>query len=139
MAAQSQVYAVPPFAPDPANILCGLATASGNTIITIPAGRVWQGTVVISANVLVGINAAAVSASARISTAGAGVTPAAGDYIRLDIGAPITAVSALTGTSASGFISGVMLVAAPSGNSATLVLNTTNTTTQSASAVGVLL
>lgn len=127
-----------PFAPDPSNILSGLAASNGGTIITIPAGRVWQGVVTISASVLVGTAGAAVSASARVSTAGTGVVPAAGDYVRLDIGSPVSAAT-LSGTGSNSSVSAPLTVAAPSGNSVTLVLNSTNTTTQSASASGLLL
>ena len=138
MALPIAAYQYQPFIPDPSNILCGLAITNGGTIITIPAGRIWQGTVTLSGSTLVAIAGTALSASARVSTAGTGVIPAAGDYVRLDIGAPASAVG-LAGTSANGSISAPMLVAAPSGNAVTLVLNTTNTTTQSASAIGVLM
>lgn len=131
-------YVYAPFAPDPADILAGLATSNSGTIITIPAGRTWSGTVTLSASVLVTTAGAAVNASARVSTAGTGVVPTAGDYVRLDIAAPISA-TALNGTSGVGSVSAPLLVSAPVGNSVTLVLNATNTTVQSASASGVLL
>lgn len=138
MPAPSQVYALPPFAPASADILCGLATSPGGTIITIPAGRVWQGVVTLSGNALVAIGGGAANASVRASTAGANVSPTAGDYVRLDLGVP-AAGTALAGAAANGTLSSPMLVAAPAGNSATLVLNSTGTNTQSASAIGFLL
>lgn len=137
MPASPQVYSVPPFVPNAASILAGVATTNGGTIITVPAGQTWMGTVTLSASVLVAVGGAAVSASARVSTAGTGVLPAAGDYLRLDLGAP-AAGTALAGSSANNGVAGTMVVTAPSGNSVTLVLNTTNTTTQSASAMGYL-
>lgn len=130
-------YSFPPFVPDSSNILAGLATANSGTIITIPAGRTWIGSVTVSASVLVAVAGAAVSASARVSTAGTGVIPAAGDYVRVDIGSP-TSGAALNGTNGVGSTTAPLVVAAPAGNSVTLVLNVTNTTTQSASASGIL-
>ena len=128
----------PPFVPDPSNILSGLATSNAATIITIPAGRTWMGTVTISASAVVAVAGAAINASARVSTAGSGVIPATGDYIRLDLGAPASG-TALTGTASNSSISSPLTVSAPATNSVTLVLNVTNTTVQNASAIGVLL
>jgi hypothetical protein len=127
-----------PGAPASANILAGVATANAAMIITIPAGRTWVGTVSLSASVVVASAGAAVTASARVSTAGTGVVPAAGDYLRLDLNAPASAAAA-AGTKDSGQISTPMTVVAPAGNAVTLVLNVTNTTVQSASANGALI
>lgn len=128
----------PPYVPKSSDILCGLATSNGATIITIPAGRIWSGIITLSATVIVASSGAAVNANARVSTAGTGVLPPAGDYIRLDVSAPASVLSAV-GTGATESVSAPLIVAAPSGNAVTLVLNTTNTTTQSASACGLLL
>ena len=130
-------WTLPPFIPDPSNILCGLATASGGTLITVPAGKTWQGTVTMTASVVVAAAGSALNASARVSTLGVGAQPPPGDYIRIDLGAPAGA-AAVAGTADSGMVSSPMLLAAPAGNSVSLVLNTTGTTAQSASAVGVL-
>lgn len=138
MAPNVAPWTLPPFTPDTSQILCGLATANGGTIITVPAGRFWSGMVTISACALVASAGAAVSASARVSTAGTGVIPSAGDYVRLDIAAPAS-IAAAIGTNGEGTITAPMMVAAPSGNAVTLVLNTTNVNTASASACGLLL
>jgi hypothetical protein len=123
--------------PDPSNILCGLATSNAATIITIPAGKTWVGTIVLSASVAVASGGATINASARVSTAGTGVVPAAGDYVRVDLSAPASVAAGL-GTGATQDIQSPMIVTAPAGNTVTLVLNVTNTTTQSASAIGTL-
>jgi hypothetical protein len=129
---------LPPYIPKPADILCGLQTSNGATLITIPAGRIWSGIVTVSATALVASSGAAVSANARVSTAGTGVVPGAGDYVRLDLAAPASVLSAV-GTASNSSISAPLIVSAPSGNSVALVLNTTNVNTASASACGVLL
>lgn len=139
MTLPTAAYQFAPFAPDPANILAGLATANAGTIITIPAGRIWSGMVTITGSILVApASVNAISASARVSTSGTGVIPAAGDYVRLDLASAGSALSSV-GTGANSSISAPLIVAAPSGNSVTLVLNVTNTNTQSASASGILL
>lgn len=121
----------------PGNILCGLATASGGTIITVPAGRIWIGTVTISASAIVASGGAAVTASARVSVLGAGANPPAGDYVRLDLVSPASLLAAI-GTGCNSSISAPLIVAAPVGNSVELRLNSTNCAAQSASACGVL-
>lgn len=123
---------------NPANILCGLATSNGGTIITVPAGRIWSGTVTVSATVVVASGGGAVNGSARVSTFGSGVIPPAGDYVRVDVSAPASILAAI-GTVGSGSISAPLVVAAPADNSVSLILNSTNTTTQSASASGSLI
>jgi hypothetical protein len=138
MAGPVTPWTVAPFAPEAANLLCGLTAVNGGTIITIPTGRTWVGKVTLSATVLVASNGAAISANARVSTAGAGVTPPAGDYARLDIAAPASILSAI-GTAGMGTNTTPLMVIAGSGAPATLVLNSTNVNTASASACGVLL
>ncbi len=123
---------------DDGDILCGVATSSGSTIITIPAGRTWQGYVTLSAAVGNASAGVAISASARVSTAGTNVVPSAADYLRVDL--YVAASAAVSpGNNESGHVTTQMTVRAPAGNSVTLVLNTTSTNVQSASANGTLL
>lgn len=121
----------------PSYSLCGSTTTNGGTIITIPAGRSWRGHVTLSATVAVAPGGAAVVASARVSVVGANSTPPAGDYLRVDLQAPASVLGAV-GTGGSGTNGAPMFVTAPDANSVDLVLNTTNTTMQSASANGTL-
>jgi len=70
-------------APAAASILVGhqaqTATTAATTIITIPAGSTWYGTVTVSADVgVAAASATAGQALGTVTTAGAGVTPAAG-------------------------------------------------------------
>lgn len=119
------------------SILCGLAIANGATIITIPAGKTWVGVVTISGCVAVGTGGGQALASARVATAGATVTPPAGEYGRLDLVAPASVLAAI-GTAAEGSVH-VPLVVAAGANPATLVFNFTGMTAASASASGFIL
>jgi|SRR5882757_3421686 len=117
--------------------LCGNATTNGGTILTIPAGTSWKGTVTLSATVQIGSGGAAVMASARVSIAGAGAMPPAGDYLRVDLQAPASILGAI-GTGDSGSMMSDMFITAGA-SPVTLVLNTTGTSSQSASANGRIL
>lgn len=121
-----------------ADILCGTATAPGAVIIDLPAGRTWHGVVTLSAVVRVASGGAAVNAVARVDIGGVGVVPPAGTYLRLNLSAPASAVGG-NGTVDSGQISTTMTIITPAVNSISLILNTTDTTMQSASANGQLL
>lgn len=121
----------------PSMILCGLAIASGTTIITIPAGMLWMGWITLSASNAIASGGGQVSGSARVSVVGAGANPPPGDYIRLDLTAPASILAAI-GTGANSSINAPLIVAAPTGQAVTLVLNTSSTTAQSASACGIL-
>lgn len=117
-----------------ADVLCGTATANGGTIITVPASSQWQGTVTLSATVQVASGGAAVMANARVSIAGNNSTPPAGDYLRVDLQAPASLVGAV-GTGDSETASTPMTIITTD-QPVSLVLNTTNTVSQSASANG---
>lgn len=121
-----------------ANILAGLTTTSGGTVITIPATRTWSGTVIISGSILVAGGGTAISGSVRASIAGTNAIPSAGDYLRCEIQVGNSVIAGM-GLSSNCTASIPMVVTAPAGNAVTLVLNTTNTTQQSASAFGFLL
>lgn len=120
-----------------ANILSGSATASNTasaqTIITIPAGRTWYGTV--SAEIVQTAGTGLVSAN--INTAGAGVTPAAAVNLCTVSATAVTAAGNVSDQQTSG----PFYVVAPGGNSVTLTLTNTSATTNvsHASALGILL
>ncbi len=116
------------------SILSGNATTNGGVIITIPAMSNWYGHITLSASVAVPAGGSALNANARVTLAGAGSSPPAGDYLRLDLSAPASSLAGI-GTSDSGSLGTPMAVSAGS-SPATLTLNTSNTTMQSASAVG---
>jgi hypothetical protein len=58
-------------------ILSGTATSSGSTIITIPAGEIWQGSLSVS----LGTDNNNSSLSISVSGGGTGVSPAAGTVL----------------------------------------------------------
>ena len=89
----------------PATILGGSAAAGGATLITVPAGRTWRGSVQIS-NQTPG-------SSVQVQTAGAGVTPAAGTVL---CGAQLAAAA----TASSDPSIAEVYVSAPAGNAVTL-------------------
>lgn len=89
----------------PATILGGSAAVGGATLITVPAGRTWRGSVQIS-NQTPG-------SSVQVQTAGAGVTPAAGTVL---CGAQLAAGA----TASSDPSIAEVYVSAPAGNVVTL-------------------
>lgn len=69
-------------------ILSGTATSSGGTIITIPAGETWQGS--LSASIGADANNSALSIA--VAGGGTGVSPAAGTVL-LAVGVKVAALS----------------------------------------------
>jgi hypothetical protein len=132
--------------PTAANILDGYltfaATTAATTLITIPAGRIWVGT--IGASCSCAETAAAVNtavARAVFTTAGAGVTPAAGTYFVVDARAGQNAATGTAGTSSANYGSIPFVVIAPAGNAVTIQVASSNqgsTSVVDASAIGAL-
>lgn len=119
------------------NILSGATTTPGSTIITIPANSIWRGTVTLSAAVVVASGAAAQKAFAVVTVNGTTTNPPAGDYVRIDLHAPQSATSGV-GTQDSGTLISNLTVSSGA-SPATLTLGATNTTAQSAAALGELI
>jgi len=123
----------------PAQILSGSATAANNgspqTIITIPAGRTWNGSLAIS---MTNQATTGTSVSANINAAGAGVVPASTVHLLSVIAGTVGAVA---GDATNSNSTGDVTVSAPAANAVTLTLtNTTATTCMSmANANGVLI
>lgn len=120
-----------------ANILDGFSTAAG-TLLTIPAGRTWVGTIAINGGVAVAAGGSATTGTVTISTAGSGVTPAAGNYLQLVCVAPASG-AALDGTNAQQEIDCQFQVVSPAANSTTIVVAQSNMTNFAVSAIGNLL
>lgn len=123
-----------PVIPAASNILCGGVNAVNSvapvTIITIPAGRTWYGTIHTAAN---NITAVAADASGVVKVNGSGVTPANSTIVALT-----TAVGA-TGPAIGG-ASGPIYITAGSGAATVTLTNSTATTFSSyAVANGILL
>jgi len=124
---------------NPTQILAGSAAAIGTvtpqTIITIPAGQTWSGS--ISAT-MTNNATSGTTIEAQINTAGTGVIPSSSVNLLTVMAATVGTVA--SDTTNSGIISDVV-VAAPPGNSVTITLtNSTSTTNRSyANACGVLI
>jgi len=119
-----------PGAPVAANILVGFqsftSTTGATTVITVPAGRTWQGTVAVScACQTVAATATAGQARAVISVAGAGATPAAGTVGACEAKNGANAATGTVGTQAANSVTFPLVVIAPGGNAVTVQVATT--------------
>lgn len=129
-----------------ADVVAGFQTfaASGGptTVITVPQGRTWVGTVTVqAASAEAAAGTVGATATGTVTTAGVGVTPAAGTYLRADAIAGANAAGGTTGSDASGFASLPMTVVAPGANNVTIQATAAITGTQgqvSVSAAGAL-
>lgn len=108
----------------PATILGASANAGGATLVTIPAGRTWRGSIQISNETP--------NSSVQVQTAGAGVTPAAGTAL-------CAAVLAAGATSSTSPDIADVYVSAPAGNAVTLTTVVAGAPTFIATANGRLL
>lgn len=111
--------------PAAADVLDGFqtfaATGGPTTVITVPQGRTWSGTVTIScATQNAGANAVTGQATGVVSTAGAGVTPVAGNYLRCDALAGANVAAGTVGDSGDNFLSSPFVVVAPVANAVTV-------------------
>lgn len=92
-------------APNPGNILCGKfnsADGATGTLITIPAGHVWKGKLVLNATGAVAPSGAAVSSHATIQVSGSGTpTPASGQVL-VDVFINVPAQTASTSGQVTG-------------------------------------
>lgn len=128
--------AAPTAAAAAVNVLAGrqvfAASTATTTLITVPAGRVWQGTVGASVSCSVAAaSAVAGQARALFSTAGAGVSPVAGVYFGVDAQAGANAASGTTGSQAANFGFMALTVVAPAQNAVTVQVASTNAGTSS--------
>ena len=134
--------------PAAADMLSGhqafVATVGATTVITVPAGRTWVGAVALACDVA--LAAAVVTtgrAFAQVTTAGTGVTPAAGTYLSCEARAGANAATGTVGSQEStSLVVPDFYVAAPAGNAVTLQMSATITGTDgrvSVSAIGRLL
>lgn len=122
---------------DQANLLSGAASSNGATIITIPAGRVWAGSVSLNCTLTVAASGAAVSSGATVSIAGSTATPAAGVILRVWVSAPAQQAGTTAQVANNDHIP--LLVIAAGTSAATLTLQTNSTSAAAATAAGVLI
>ncbi len=121
-------------APVISNILSFSRTNDG-TLITIPANKIWKGSVQVSGSILSAINAAAVSGHVRIDfTPGTGGT-AAYRLAQVVLHTPAGAL-ATTGTTSNGSVSVMNIEVYAGTTSATISLGSSNATQMFASCSG---
>lgn len=97
--------------------------AAGATILNVPAGRTWRGSVAVAVSAVAAIGAAAVTLAGRVNVAGVGAVPAVGALVECPVSLAVTTATATMG--ASGHNSVVVtdvLVVAPAGNAVTLAV-----------------
>jgi hypothetical protein len=124
--------------PNPANVLHG-ETAAIATIITVPAGRTWRGTLVIAGAVAAAAGAAAINAIANIKVNGTGSVPTAGtNLLTLPLSTPVVAAATAGIAIAASVTLTDVVVVAPPANAVTVDFNPTAATAR-AVAHGVLL
>lgn len=121
-------------APVAADVLGAVATVTATggptTLITIPAGRTWVGTVAVNVSAAnAAANATAGRALGYISTAGTNVTPAAGALIAVDARCGANAATGTVGSQSSNSDRQNVVVIAPAGNDVTLTIQTVVTGT----------
>lgn len=114
----------------PSTVLAGYqsftATTAATTLVTIPAGKTWTGTVAVSAACAETAAATVVpNALGVISVAGAGATPAAGNYFGVQATSGANATTGTVGSGGSNFGSLPMIVVAPAGNAVTIQVTVT--------------
>lgn len=101
------------------------ATTGATTLLTVPQGRTWIGTVSVMCAVNnAAANTAAGVASAVIATAGTGVTPAAATVAECVALAGANLAGGTVGDSGSSYMSVPLVVRAPTTNVVTLTLAT---------------
>lgn len=134
--------------PAAADIVAGhqafTATTAATTVITVPAGGTWRGSISLSCDASrVAAATTAAQALGEVTIAGAGSTPAAGTYVSCEARAGANAATGTTGTQAANTVTvPEFVVVAPAGNAVTVQATATIDATNgrvSCSAIGRLL
>jgi hypothetical protein len=121
-----------------ATIVAGSRTATG-TLLTVPAGRTWSGTVTVSVTVVNAAGSAAENAAVWVEPAGTGANPTAGTALCRAHAAIGAAAAALNGNASSTPLAMAMWVRAPDDNDVTLEVASSGTPESfSVTACGVL-
>lgn len=121
------VVSAAPFLVAPTSIVSGNVTAANTaaaqTLITIPAGRTWYGSVNVT---LTNQATTGTLVLASVATAGTGVTPAAATVV---LGVQAGSVGTVAGDATNTQGVSNIYVVAPAGNSVTLTLTNSTATT----------
>jgi hypothetical protein len=118
-------------APAAANIRHGYlsfaATTSATTLVTVPAGRTWTGTLAVAcATATAAASATAGVARAVVSVAGVGALPS-GTVLAVEARAAANAATGTAGDSGNSTLECPLVVAAPAGNDVTIQVAATVT------------
>lgn len=124
--------------PPTGNILAGSTTTDTGTIITVPANKVWRGSISVSAGDSNAIGAAGSTTQPNVAwTPGAGGT-AAFNAAHVSLVLPATLLSGVIGAWSTGTVSVSDVVVYAGTGSGTLKLNLNGATAGQGSAMGVL-
>lgn len=98
--------------PLPADVLGGTG-GGGQTILTVPAGRTWKGSLSLSVSVSAAVGAAGGPQTCGLDLTGAGATPAAGRIVQVTVVLPTTTATATAGAAGdnAAHLSDVVIVA----------------------------
>ncbi len=111
--------------------------ANGATILTVPAGKFWKGSISLSATLAVAAGGAAGTQYPSITVSGADGSWADGDTVlRLALFVPAVSLTALAGALASGNISISDIQVKAGANPITLILNIGPGVTGTGTAIG---
>lgn len=109
-------------------VFSGMATTDGATIITIPAGKTWRGSITVSASLAAQPSLGATTVIPTVTIHGTNSDPDDGSVLAaVAVSTPPVNLLSLLGVSSTNTVnqSGVTLKA-PASNSVTLQLNTTS-------------
>lgn len=118
------------------NVLQGSSDTDAGSLITIPAGGTWKGTITLAASVAGGLTA--VTATPAVTVQGTGATPPSGSVVA-QLALYVPALLAVTVGASAAVTSGTLTVVAGASNSCTLQLNFNNAHIAAAQANGYLM
>lgn len=127
---------------NPKNILAGSydsVMGSSGTLITIPAGRIWKGRIVLNAVGSVGVSGAAVASRATVQTSSAGTPYPASGTVLAEVFISLQAQTASTTDSMSGFSTVDVVLAADAANDLLVTATKNSVTSFAATAFGELI
>jgi len=120
------------------SILSGSSTTDQGTIITIPAGKWWRGSISISSSLSAGINVGAQQATPTVTIQGTNSDPVNGSVMAaVSLSTPAVGLLSLLGVTSNQSVCQVgIALQAPPGNSVLLRLNSPSSTVTIAVAHG---
>lgn len=112
-------------------------TQAGGTVLTIPANKIWRGSVSLCATLAVAVGGQAATQFPSVDVVGASATWADGDVVvKLALFVPAVGVTALTGSMVTATIATGLIYVQTRANPISLILNYGTGVTAVATAVG---